>query len=152
MVPLRDAAGANAARSGAAARFRHCTAAAAAAAAASPAAPLRPCSQLAGADRRPRAATSTGRAVDIKQQLGSSPAPRSATRPSRRLPPPPDLGGADPRGRWNAASIALLGDAVWEACVRTALLLRRRHASPVWRASTSDAAIARVSTQALVRL
>ncbi len=34
------------------------------------------------------------------------------------LPPPPDLGGATPSSRWNAASLAYLGDSVWEVSGR----------------------------------
>jgi hypothetical protein len=31
-----------------------------------------------------------------------------------QLPPPCDLGGVEPQSRWNAVSLAYLGDAVWE--------------------------------------
>lgn len=30
------------------------------------------------------------------------------------MPPPPDLGGKDPRKYWNATALAFLGDSVWE--------------------------------------
>jgi 23S rRNA maturation mini-RNase III len=39
------------------------------------------------------------------------------------LPPPCDLGGAEPQARWNAVSLAYLGDAVWE--VRTCSLVHQ---------------------------
>jgi hypothetical protein len=32
------------------------------------------------------------------------------------LIPPPNMNGLDPRSRWNATSLALLGDSVWEVC------------------------------------
>ena len=32
------------------------------------------------------------------------------------LPPPPNLKGKAPRKFWNAASLAFLGDSVWEVC------------------------------------
>lgn len=35
------------------------------------------------------------------------------------MPPPCDLGGAAPQARWNAISLAYLGDAVWEAYLRS---------------------------------
>jgi 23S rRNA maturation mini-RNase III len=31
-----------------------------------------------------------------------------------QLPAAPELSGASPQGRWNAVSLAFLGDAVWE--------------------------------------
>ncbi|GBF99589.1 hypothetical protein Rsub_12214 [Raphidocelis subcapitata] len=62
------------------------------------------------------------------------------------LPPPPDLGGAEPRSRWNAASLAYLGDAVWEVYVRTA-----SYREGPWSPRSADAAVRRVSTHALAR-
>eukprot|EP00879_Flechtneria_rotunda_P018574 GHRR01019490.1.p1 GENE.GHRR01019490.1~~GHRR01019490.1.p1 ORF type:complete len:218 (+),score=57.67 GHRR01019490.1:224-877(+) len=36
-----------------------------------------------------------------------------------QLPAPPDTAGMRPQGRWNAVSLAYLGDAVWEAIMRS---------------------------------
>ncbi len=38
----------------------------------------------------------------------------SADTPASPLPPPPNLKGKAPRKFWNAASLAFLGDSVWE--------------------------------------
>lgn len=44
----------------------------------------------------------------------TTPAPAGSAGLCVGLPPPCDLGGALPQSRWNAVSLAYLGDAVWE--------------------------------------
>lgn len=40
--------------------------------------------------------------------------PSSVSASQSPFPPPPDIGGVEPRSRWNAASLAFLGDSLWE--------------------------------------
>jgi hypothetical protein len=61
--------------------------------------------------------TPTGTSTTTNSTTTSSvPRQRTAARQSAapHLPPPPDLAGSNPRARWNAVSLAFLGDAVWE--------------------------------------
>eukprot|EP00877_Chromochloris_zofingiensis_P002540 jgi/Chrzof1/12287/Cz06g28220.t1 len=73
--------------------------------------------------------------------------PSSVSASQSPFPPPPDIGGVEPRSRWNAASLAFLGDSLWEVYMRQSLFglaaSSQQYANKV---------VDRVNTQAQVRV
>eukprot|EP00882_Tetradesmus_deserticola_P002607 GHRQ01002772.1.p1 GENE.GHRQ01002772.1~~GHRQ01002772.1.p1 ORF type:complete len:288 (+),score=87.78 GHRQ01002772.1:235-1098(+) len=66
------------------------------------------------AEPQPPAATAAADTTGRGTYAGGSAGPAAKL----QLPAAPELPGSSPQGRWNAVSLAFLGDAVWEALLR----------------------------------